>query len=177
MSFQTQITHFNQPSFSKCKWTHLHNSALPLNWKLLKQGKLYWKQMESYFLGVLLAKQRDTCLERNQHIAHLHPCVSSVSHWPLCVPCLFCIYEAETSGCIRIIVGSPGSTVTDLADYFHAWQTFFSASSFAVIEHWGKYMLDTLSYNGAWQHTSIWSNKSNAKSAHVSPFQTSLNSL
>lgn len=101
--------------------------------------------------------------------AHTQTCThtphcTSLSHvflppLPLCpfwMSCLLCICKTKMSEWIRIIDSSPSTTVTDLADYFHAWQTLVSASLSAVIEHstytcwrqWAVIELD--SYNIYW---------------------------
>lgn len=79
--------------------------------KLLKQDKENWKQIE--------------------------PCISLVPEKPntlFFVCALLCIHNSKTSKWIRMTDNSRSSTVTDLADYFHGWQFFFSASPCTVIE-------------------------------------------
>lgn len=155
VSNPNQITSSNQVSFSWCKWSDLHHSALLLNWKLLKQEQRHWKQIESYFSPVLRGKKRHACREPHACTQTQLPCLSVFpSSSPtlsfLCV--LFALYlQTKMSEWIRIIDSSPSTTVTDLADYFHAWQTLFSAPSSTVIEQDAVHMLEAMSCSRAWQ--------------------------
>lgn len=151
-----QITHFNQVSFSSCKLSDLHCFALFHNWKLPEQGNLVY--VPQVFRR---QKKRHACRKAHAHTqtcTHAPRC-TSLSHvflppLPLCplwMSCLLCICKTKMSERIRIIDSSPSTTVTDLADYFHAWQSLFSASLSTAIEHSAIHMLGAMSYNRAWQ--------------------------
>ena len=93
-----------------------------------------------------------THTHRHQSCSSLSLCSSPFSHFcPFRVSCLLCICKTKMSNWIRIIDSSLSTTVTDLGDYFHAWQTLFSASLSTVIEHSGKSMLEPMGCNRAWQ--------------------------
>lgn len=140
-----QITHFNQVSFSSCKLSDLHCFASFHNWKFLEGKK---KDMPA---EKPMHTHTETCTHTPRCTSLSHVFLPPLPLCPLWMSCLLCICKTKMSERIRIIDSSPSTTVTDLADYFHAWQSLFSAFLSTAIEHSAIHMLGAMSYNRAWQ--------------------------